>query len=148
MFVKSLGAWAATLYLAQAQENLKKEERIFLTNSYAEAGHIIYIEMYEDQNASHLQKLGDWSPLITGLKYPTFTTYDIDNQFLYVCDCDEILQYSIQFEESKISAKFEGPVVQGVYCGGMAIDKFENLFYVDTVHKSTINKVNRDLLLL
>ena len=28
----------------------------------------------------------------------------------------------------------------------MAIDKFNNLFYVDSVHLSSINKVNKDML--
>ena len=33
----------------------------------------------------------------------------------------------------------------GIDCGGMAIDKFHNLFFVDTA-KSQINKINHDLL--
>lgn len=49
-----------------------------------------------------------------------------------------------------IYSTLEGPVVKGgadFECGGLTIDKFHNLFYVDTV-KSRINKINFDLLAL
>lgn len=49
-----------------------------------------------------------------------------------------------------IYSTLKGPVVTGgvdFECGGLTIDKFHNLFYVDTA-KSRINKVNFDLLAL
>jgi len=79
-----------------AQEDLDIEERIFLTSSHPQAGVINYIEMYEhDNNPTHLWKVGDWKPLLTGLKYPTHTTYDFKNKLLYVCDCDSVVQYDV-----------------------------------------------------
>ena len=44
-----------------------------------------------------LKPFRNWRPLITGLKWPTSTAYDFENQLLYVCDCDEILQFEISF---------------------------------------------------
>ena len=46
-----------------------------------------------------------------------------------------------------ISSKKNGSIVQNTSCGGLAIDKFNNLFFVD-LYKSQVNKVNRDLLFL
>ena len=79
-----------------AQENLRIDQRIFLTSSHSEAGIVNMIEMFEnDADASDLRKFGDWKEMIGGLKYPTYTTYDFKNQLFYVCDCDEIVQYFI-----------------------------------------------------
>ena len=48
--------------------------------------------------------------------------------------------------EDIIYSILKGSVVRGgMDCGGMAIDKFHNLFFVDTAN-SRINKVNLDLL--
>ena len=135
-----------------AQQNLTINERVFLTSSHSEHGIINVIEMFENnQDAADLRKFGDWTQLIVGLNYPTYTTYDFKNNLLYVCDCDRILQYEITFNDdsqSKVSAALNGPIVQNVFCGGLAIDKFHNLFYVDVSDKSSVRKVNRDLLLI
>ena len=135
-----------------AQQNLLINERVFLTSTHSEAGIINMIEMFENkQDPADLRKFGDWTQLIGGLNYPTYTTYDFKNNMFYVCDCDRILQYEIVFDEdsrSKVSAVLNGPVVQNVFCGGLALDKFNNLFFVDVSDKSSIKKVNRDLLLL
>ena len=135
-----------------AQQNLSINERVFLTSTHSEAGIINMIEMFENnQDAADLRKFGDWTQLIGGLNYPTYTTYDFKAKLFYVCDCDRILQYEIVFNDEsqpKVSATLNGPVVQNVFCGGLALDKFHNLFYVDVSDKSSVRKVNRDLLLL
>ena len=96
---------------------------------------------------------GGWLKLIDQLKYPTYTAYDFANKYLYVCDCDEILQFEIDFGAT-IEAVKNGAVAQNVSCGGLAVDKFSNLFYVDTKKRSqgssfsSIMRINRDLLQL
>lgn len=102
-------------------------------------------------DAADLRSFGDWSEFITDLKYPTYTAYDFKNKLFYVCDCDEVVQYAIEFnadDKVKVKASRNGSILKNVYCGGLAVDKFNNLFYVDTSGKSSIRKVNRDLLLL
>jgi len=69
---------------------VKLEDRIFLTSSHPEANQITYTEVFE-YAGSLQQGSNGWRPLITGLKYPTYTAYDFHNKWLYVCDCDEIL---------------------------------------------------------
>ena len=123
-----------------------------MTSSHSEAGLVNVIEMFEhDREADDLRFYGDWNELISGLKYPTYSTYDFKNKLFYICDCDEILQFKIEFDQSlktKVTATRNGPIVQGVFCGGLTLDKFNNLFYVDVSDKSSIRKVNRDLLML
>jgi len=116
---------------AAAQDN---EDRVFLTASFPNAGVINYLETWEahEDGVTHLRKVDIWRPLISELKYPTYTAYDFDNKYLYVCDCDEIVQYAITFSESDgVSASKKGTIVEDLTCGGLAIDKFNNLFYVD-----------------
>ena len=130
------------------------DERIFLASAHSEYSVVNLIEVYEkDQDATDLRTYGEWHELISDLKYPTYTAYDFKNQLFYVCDCDEILQYRIEFDDAKIysekvKATKNGPIVQNVFCGGLALDKFHNLFYVDISDKSSIRRVNRDLLLI
>lgn len=127
-------------------------ERIFLASSHAEQGVVNVIELYEnEQDATDLRKYGYWQELISDLKYPTYTAYDFTHKLFYVCDCDEILQFKIEFDQNldtKVKATKNGAILYNVYCGGLSLDKFNNLFYVDITDKSTIRKVNRDLLLL
>ena len=129
------------------------DERVFLTASHPESGLINYIEVYEaDSGPTDLVQMNDnWRPLITGLAWPTHTHYDFTHKLLYVCDCDQILQYEINFQntngEDIIYSTLMGPVVQQTACGGLEIDKFHNLWFVDTV-QSKINKVSYDLLIL
>ena len=67
--------------------------------------------MREFTDASQLSTFGDWVTLVDGLKFPTYTTYDFKNRMLYVCDCDEILEYEISFESDWIKAVERGPIV-------------------------------------
>lgn len=134
------------------KSHIKLEDRIFLTNSHPEAGLINYIEVKEDSEKydHQLRQSGNWRPLITGLKHPTYTTYDFTNQLLYVCNCDDILQYQIKFVHSNgedlIYAFKPEIVVKRVSCGGLALDKFSNLFFVD-LESSHIKKMKKaDLL--
>lgn len=73
------------------------------------------IEMFENGNdAADLRFFGQWHELISGLKYPTYSTYDFKNNLFYICDCDEILQYSIEFDQSldsKVKATRNGPII-------------------------------------
>lgn len=54
-----------------------------------------------------------------------------------MCDCDEIVQFHIEFVNSNgedlIYSTRKGPIVSNTFCGGLALDKFNNLFYVDTM---------------
>lgn len=90
--------------------------------------------------------------MISQLKYPTYTAYDYKHKYLYVCDCDEILQFEIDFGADDIKAIKKGAVAREVFCGGLAVDKFSNLFYVGTdmlrggKPESAIKRLNRDLL--
>ena len=141
----------AGVAMAHDEQNLDMDERIFLTSTHPEAGVVNYLEVYEHHNeVTHLQALtGDWQPLISGLKYPTHTAYDFAKKWLFVCDCDEILQYQINFSDSNgedlLSSELKGAVAQGVSCGGLSVDKFNNLFFVDQ-YDSSIKKINRDIL--
>lgn len=133
--ISTLGLAAAGVV---AQENLKIEDRIFLTSSHPEAGLINYVELYHDTEESGVGKLvrnGNWRPLITGLGHPTHTVYDFANKVFYVCNCDEILQYQVKIVESNgedvMYANEPKKVANDVKCGGLALDKFNNLLYVD-----------------
>ena len=108
----------AAAYLANsgaAQQNLKIDQRIFLTSSHSEAGLVNVIEMFEhDNDEVDLRFFGQWYELISGLKYPTYSTYDFKNNLFYICDCDEILQFNIEFDQSldsKVKATRNGAVV-------------------------------------
>ena len=122
-----------------------------MTSSHSEAGIVNVIEMLEQNgDAADLRSFGSWNELISGLNYPTYSTYDFKNNLFYICDCDEIVQYKIEFDndlDSKVKATRNGPIIQGVFCGGLALDKFSNLFYVNSGDASEVRKVNRDLLL-
>jgi len=62
------------------------------------------------------------------------------------------LQFEIKFFSNQITAVKKGAVANNLNCGGLAIDKFSNLFYVDKNERfgdskpSQIMKINRDLL--
>ena len=91
-----VAGFLSTLTLAQKMDDL-----VWLTASFPEAGQINYIDMHErDGKPMHLEKAGDWKPLVTGLAYPTYTAYDFENQWLYVCDCDQIVQFQIDFDDT------------------------------------------------
>ena len=138
---------------------MAKGDRIFLAASHAKHGQINYVQMMEPEGkADDLKTVGGWMPLVTGLKYPTYTAYDFSSKRLYVCDCDQILQYTIMFPdevetgEQVIITMDKQELVNGVYCGGLELDKFGNLFYVDLVsfnssNDTVIRKINRDILL-
>ena len=69
-----------------------------------------------------------------------------------MCDCDEVLQYRISFVGDEIEAWLKGAILEKTDCGGLSVDKFNNLFYVDmkvrygSQEDTQINKINRDLL--
>ena len=120
--------------------------------SYPDVGVINYLSLEErNKDPTDLVASGGWLKLIDQLKYPTYTAYDFANKYLYVCDCDEILQFKIDFAAT-IEAEKNGAVATNVSCGGLAVDKFSNLFYVDTRERSqgssfsSIMRINRDLL--
>ena len=125
-------------------------EKFYLTNSHPEAGLVNYIEMVEDPLTNQLFQVGAWRPLITGLKHPTYTTYDFDNKLFYICNCDDILQYEVDFAhtngEDIIYAINPEVVIKDVNCGGLTLDKFNNLFFVDQ-ENSHIKKIKRDKLM-
>ena len=68
---------------------------VFIVASQPDTGKIHYAELVEDGDARHLRKVGDWHNLIVGRNYPTYTAYDFRHEKLYVCDCDQILQYAV-----------------------------------------------------
>ena len=137
----------------KGQENINLEDRIFLTSSHPEAGLINYIELYEDQESGGaLKQFRDWRPLITGLKWPTYTAYDYLNQYFYVCDCDELHQYKVDFVNTNgvdiiyTTETANDSLIGKRRCGGMTLDKLNNLFFVD-VDASEISLIKRaDLL--
>ena len=133
------------------RSNVNINDRVFLTAAQPEAGQVQYIEIYEHLGkVDYLLEDGDWVPLITGLIYPTHITYDFGSGMLYVCDCDKIRQYSIDFVntngEDIIYSIEKGNIVEGIMCGGLSMDKFHNLHYVDRT-SNEINRINRDLLM-
>ena len=92
---------SAMACLSAAQAN---DDHVYLLASDPDSGTISYTILKEDGDASRLRKEGDWHSLIVGRKYPTYTAYDFTHEKLYICDCDQILQYEITFLGDSITA--------------------------------------------
>ena len=93
----------ALAQLAAAQD--KNDDHVFLLASQPDSGTINYIELEEkDDDPLNVRANGNWRPLITNLTYPTYTAFDFELGYLYICDCDHIAQYKLTFVDDTVEA--------------------------------------------
>ena len=74
---------------------------------------------------------------------PSYIHYSFKTGYLFVCDRDTILRYSISHSEDGIVSMDETALVEGIKCAGLDSDRWGNLFFADRNDRA-IKKIWRD----
>ena len=74
---------------------------------------------------------------------PSYIHYSFKTGYLFVCDRDKILRYSISHTEDGIVSTDETILVDGIKCAGLDSDRGGNLFFADRKSRA-IKKIWRE----